>query len=56
MHHQVYNIHKLCVTPTRCIHVFCVDLRTNGDLFPIHIAFKVSPVVSERYDDEILVC
>ena len=28
-------IHKLYVLPTQCIYVFCVDLRTNSDYFPI---------------------
>jgi hypothetical protein len=26
---------KLYVLPTQCIYVFCVDLRTNSDYFPI---------------------
>jgi len=30
-----FNIHKLYVLPTQCIYVFCVDLRTNSDYFPI---------------------
>jgi len=34
MHHQ-FNNHKLYVLPTQCIYVFCVDLRTNRDYFPI---------------------
>jgi len=25
----------LHVLPTQCIYVFCVDLRTNSDYFPI---------------------
>jgi hypothetical protein len=29
------NIHKFYVLPTQCIYVFCVDLRTNSDYFPI---------------------
>jgi len=29
-----FNIHKINVLPTRCIFVFCVDLRTNSDYFP----------------------
>ena len=33
--YQQYNIHKLHVLPTQCIYVFCVDLRTNSDYFPI---------------------
>jgi len=24
------------VLPAQCIYVFCVDLRTNSDYFPIH--------------------
>ena len=32
-----FNIHKFHVPPTQCIYVFCVDLRTNSDYFPIHI-------------------
>ena len=34
MYHQ-FNIHKSYVLPTQCIYVFCVDLRTNSDYFPI---------------------
>ena len=30
-----FDIHKLYVLPTQCIYVFCVDLRTNSDYFPI---------------------
>ena len=26
---------KFYVLPTECIYVFCVDLRTNSDYFPI---------------------
>jgi hypothetical protein len=36
--HHVYrqfNIQQFCVQPTQCIYVFCVDLRTNSDCFPI---------------------
>ena len=29
------NTHKFYVLPTQCIYVFCVDLRTNSDYFPI---------------------
>jgi hypothetical protein len=28
---------KIHVLPTQCIYVFCVDLRTNSDYFPIQI-------------------
>ena len=34
MCHQ-FNIQQLYVLPTQCIYVFCVDLRTNSDYFPI---------------------
>jgi hypothetical protein len=30
-----FNIHKFYVLPTQCIYVFCADLRTNSDYFPI---------------------
>ena len=33
-YHQ-FNIQKFYVLPTQCIYVFCVDLRTNSDYFPI---------------------
>ena len=33
-YHQ-FNIHKFYVLLTQCIYVFCVDLRTNSDYFPI---------------------
>ena len=32
-HH--FNIQKFYVLPTQDIYVFCVDLRTNSDYFPI---------------------
>ena len=35
MYHQ-FNIQQFYVLPTQCIYVFCVDLRTNRDYFPIH--------------------
>jgi len=34
MYHQ-FNIQQFYVLPTQCIYVFCVDLRTNSDNFPI---------------------
>jgi len=34
MHHQ-FKIQQFYVLPTQCIYVFCVDLRTNSDHFPI---------------------
>ena len=33
VYHQ-FNIQQFYVLPTQCIHVFCVDLRTNSDYFP----------------------
>ena len=29
------NIQQFYVLSTQCIYVFCVDLRTNSDYFPI---------------------
>jgi len=34
MYHQ-FNIQQFHVLPTQFIYVFCVDLRTNSDYFPI---------------------
>jgi len=34
MYHQ-FNIQQFYVQPTQGIYVFCVDLRTNSDYFPI---------------------
>jgi len=34
MYHQ-FNIKQSFFLPTQCIYVFCVDLRTNSDYFPI---------------------
>jgi len=34
INHQ-FNIQKLYVVPKQYIYVFCVDLRTNSDYFPI---------------------
>ena len=30
-----FNFQQFYVLPTHCIYVFCVDLRTNSDYFPI---------------------
>jgi hypothetical protein len=30
-----FNINKFYVLPTQCIYVFDMDIRTNGDYFPI---------------------
>jgi len=32
-----FSIHKFYVLLTQCIYVFCVDLRTNCDFFPIQL-------------------
>jgi len=34
MYHR-FNIQQFYVLPTQCIYVFCVDLSTNSDYFPI---------------------
>jgi hypothetical protein len=34
MYHQ-FNTQQFYVLPTQCIFIFCVDLRTNSDYFPI---------------------
>jgi len=34
MYHQ-FNIQQFHVLPAQFIYVFCVDLRTNSDCFPI---------------------
>ena len=34
MYHQ-FNIQQFYVLPTQCTYVFCVNLRTNSDYFPI---------------------
>jgi hypothetical protein len=33
--YRQFNIQQFYVLPTLCIYVFCVDLRTNSDYFPI---------------------
>jgi hypothetical protein len=33
--YRQFNIQQFYVLPTQCIYVFCVDLRTNNDYFPI---------------------
>jgi len=30
-----FIIQKSHVLPTQCVYMFCVDLRTNSDYFPI---------------------
>jgi len=31
--YRQFNIQQFYILPTQCIYVFCVDLRTNSDLF-----------------------
>jgi len=33
--YRQFNIQQFYVLPTLCIYVFCVNLRTNSDHFPI---------------------
>jgi hypothetical protein len=33
--YRQFNIQQFYFLPTQCIYVFCVDLRTNSDYFPI---------------------
>ena len=33
-YHQ-FNSNQFCVLPTRCVYVFCVDMRTNSDYFTV---------------------
>jgi len=33
--YRQFNIQQFYILPTQCIYVFCVDLKTNSDYFPI---------------------
>jgi len=33
--YRQFNIQQFYILPTQCIYVFCVDLRTNSNYFPI---------------------
>jgi len=33
--YRQFNVQQLYILPTQCIYVFCVDLRTNSDYFPV---------------------
>jgi len=33
--YRQFTLQQFYVLPTHCIYVFCVDLRTNSDYFPI---------------------
>ena len=37
----MFKIKKFYVLRTQCIYVFCVDLRTNNDYFPIQHKLSV---------------
>ena len=37
--HQQFNIQQLYALPTNCIYVFCMDLKTNSDLY--HLQHKL---------------
>jgi hypothetical protein len=37
--HQQLNIQQLYATPTQCIYVFCIYLRTNSDFY--HLQHKL---------------
>ena len=51
MYHQ-FNIQQFYVLPTQCIYVFCVDLRTNSDYFPI----QHQPLYLHNRDGVCLLC
>jgi len=34
MYHE-FNNQQFYVLPAQCVYVFCVDLRTNSDYFPL---------------------
>jgi hypothetical protein len=51
MYHQ-FSIQQFYVLPTQRIYVFCVDLRTNSDYFPIQ---HILPGSYNR-DGECLLC
>ena len=47
-----FNIQQFYVLPTQCIYVFCVDVRTNSDYFPIQyntIGVITETVFTARY-------
>ena len=43
--HQQFNIQLLYVLPTQCIYVFCIYLRTNGDL--CHLQHKLIGFITD---------
>jgi len=32
--YEQFNIQQFYVLPTKCIYVFCMDMRTKSDYFP----------------------
>jgi len=40
MYHQ-FNIHQFYVLPTHRTYVFCVDLVTNSDYFPMQLYLQI---------------
>jgi len=35
--YRQFNIQQFYVLPTQCTYVFCIDLRTRSDYFPIQV-------------------
>jgi len=33
--YRQFNIQQFYVLPIQCVYVFCMDLRTNSDYFPM---------------------
>ena len=42
-----FKIKKFYVLPTQDIYVFCVDLRTNSDYFPLNLNWLVFLIETE---------
>jgi len=51
--YRQFNIQQFYVLPTQCIYVFCVDMRTDSDYFPINfyglVYRRVRNVKSDYY-------
>ena len=54
-----FNTHKFYVMPKLCVYVFCVDLRTNSDYFPIQhlliVFYNLEGVFTMRYELLLLI-
>jgi len=48
--YRQFNTQQFYVLPTQCIYVFCVDLRTNSDYFPIQ------PQLTGFYNGDSVYC